>query len=103
MVPTLFWFSESEYDAGGQLPDPVVGRASWGEGDLPLAGDGGGEPKRESSSSAAGVVMDWDCVRERDDDVVFFACPHLENPALRDFFGCHDLIKAKRQRFYVQQ
>lgn len=50
MVPTFF------------LPTPVLGTAimgptspaikvSW-DGDLPLAGDGGGEPKRESWSSS---------------------------------------------------
>lgn len=60
MVPTLLCFCFSESAATAMLLLlPVVGRASWGEGDLPLAGDGGGEPKRESSSSGAGVVMYW--------------------------------------------
>lgn len=52
MVPT---FCAEQLD-----PSPLEvppGSARAGEGDLPLIGDGGGEPKRESSSSSGWLTL----------------------------------------------
>ena len=41
------------------VPDPV---GSANDGDLPLVGDGGGEPKSESSSSPLSIAVDDESV-----------------------------------------
>lgn len=55
MVPTFC--VRGAVDVLGLLPLlPDLGRARTGDAGLPARGEGGGEPKRESSSSDIGLV-----------------------------------------------